>query len=128
MAEPAQFALDPHDAPPVILPGHTQDELDEIVRNRRSARRSWLTPLRPDILRCQRSNVPGVTIRCPRGVFGRIRASAASTARSGQVIIGFGFARRRIATSWRSVSISASFDAEDLARSASQDSTVTSSR
>jgi hypothetical protein len=46
-----------------------------------------------------RHKVPGVTIRCERSGFGRMRASAASTARSGQVIFGFGLARCRTATS-----------------------------
>ena len=79
---------------------------------------------------CQRNNVPGVTIRCPRSALGSRRARAASTARCGQVMFGFGFgfARHRIATSCRSASISASLDAEDRASSVSQDSTVTSSR
>ncbi len=74
--------------------------------------------------RCQRSSVPGVTIRCPRSALGRTRASAASTARSGQVIFGFGFPRRRIATSCRSASISASLNAEERASSTSHDSSV----
>ncbi|HLX50094.1 MAG TPA: hypothetical protein VKS82_17340, partial [Streptosporangiaceae bacterium] len=42
------------------------------------------------IRRCQRSSVPGVTIRHARSAFGRTRASAASTARSLQDRCGFG--------------------------------------
>ncbi len=57
-----------------------------------------------------------------------MRARAASTARSDQVGLGFGLARRRIATSCRSASNSASFDADDRASSANQDSTATRSR
>ena len=65
---------------------------------------------------------------------------AASTARSSQIIFGFGFgvgfgfgfgfgfARRRIATSRRSASIPASFDAEDPAGTSDQDSAVTGTR
>jgi hypothetical protein len=78
--------------------------------------------------RCQRSSVPGVTIRHDRSAFGSTQASAASTARSLQDIRGLGFARRSTATSCRSMSISASLDAEDRARSASRDTTVTSNR
>ena len=78
--------------------------------------------------RCQRSNVPGVTIRRARSAFGRTRASAASTARSLQDRWGLGVARRSTATSCRSASISASLDEEDRASNASQDTTVTSSR
>jgi hypothetical protein len=80
------------------------------------------------ILLCRRSKVPGVTIRRARCAFGRIRASAASTARSFHASRGFGFARRKIAASWRSASISASLDAEERANNASRDSTVTNSR
>jgi hypothetical protein len=79
-------------------------------------------------LRCQRSSVPGVTIRCARSGFGRVRAKAAITARSDQIIFGFGCARRRTATSCRSARISASLDAEVRASSTSQDSTVVSKR
>jgi len=78
--------------------------------------------------RCQRSNVPGVTIRHVRSAFGKTRASAASTARSVQDKCGLGSARRSTATSCRSTSISASLDADDRASNASQDTTVTSSR
>ena len=78
--------------------------------------------------RCQRSSVPGVTIRRARSPFGMILASAASTARSVQDMRGLGFARRSTATSCRSASISTSLADEDRASSASQDSTVTSSR
>jgi hypothetical protein len=80
------------------------------------------------IRRCQRSSVPGVTIRHARSAFGRTRASAASTARSLQDKCGSGVARRSTATSCRSASISASSDAEDRVSNASQDTTVTSSR
>jgi hypothetical protein len=78
--------------------------------------------------RCQRSNVPGVTIRHVRSAFGKTRASAARTARSVQDKCGLGLARRSAATSCRSTSISASLDAADRASNASQDTTVTSSR
>jgi hypothetical protein len=78
--------------------------------------------------RCQRSSVPGVTIRRARSPLGMILASAARTARSVQDIRGLGFARRSTATSCRSASISTSLCDEDRASSASQDSTVTSSR
>jgi hypothetical protein len=78
--------------------------------------------------RCQRSSVPGVTIRCRRKPFGSIRDNAASTARSVHSSRGFGFTRRSTATSWRRTSISAFFDADDRASSASQDSTATANR
>jgi hypothetical protein len=84
---------------------------------------------------CQRSSVPGVAIRRSRSRFGRIRASAASTARSGQDRRGQdrrgqdrrgrGLVRRSTATSWRSANISASLDGCDRANSASHDITVT---
>ena len=61
--------------------------------------------------------------RTVRGAFGSIRASAARTARSGQDRRGLGLFRRRTATSCRSASISASFDADDRANRASQDRT-----
>lgn len=57
-----------------------------------------------------------------------ILASAASMARSVQDMRGLGLVRRSTATSCRSASISASLADEDRASSASQDSTVTSSR
>jgi len=57
-----------------------------------------------------------------------ILAKAASTTRSVQDMRGLGFARRSTAISWRSASISVFLDDEDRASSASQDSTVTSSR
>jgi len=78
--------------------------------------------------RCQRSSVPGVTIRRVRSPFGMILVSAASTARSVQDMCGPGSARRSTVTSCLSASISTSLDDEDRATSASQDSTVTSSR
>jgi len=49
--------------------------------------------------RCQRSNDPGLTIRCARSDPGKIRASAASIARSAQPILGLGLPRRSTATS-----------------------------
>jgi hypothetical protein len=52
----------------------------------------------------------------------------ASIARSIQSIRGFGFLQRSTATSWRKTSISTFFDADDLASSASQDSTRTVKR
>ena len=57
-----------------------------------------------------------------------MRASAAGTARSDQVVFGFGSVRRTIATSCPSARISAPFDADDRAGSANQDNTVTGSR
>jgi hypothetical protein len=78
--------------------------------------------------RCQRRSVPGVTICRVRSAFGMILVSAANTARSVQDIRGLGFARRSTATSCRSASIFTSLADEDRASSASQDSTVTSSR
>ena len=78
--------------------------------------------------RCQRSSVPGVTIRRARSAFGSTRASAASTARSLQDRCGLAVVRRSTATSCRSTSISASLDEEDRVSSASHDTTVTSSR
>ena len=78
--------------------------------------------------RCQRSSVPGVTIRHARSAFGKTRASAAGSARSVQDKCGRGLARRSTATACRSTSISASLDADDRASSASQDTTITSSR
>jgi hypothetical protein len=59
---------------------------------------------------------------------GMILASAAGTARSVQDIRGLVFVRRSTATSCRSASISTSLCDEDQVSSASQDSTVTSSR
>ncbi|MFE2992578.1 hypothetical protein [Streptomyces sp. NPDC059262] len=70
----------------------------------------------------------GVTIRCSRKAFGSILDNAANTARSVHSSRGFGLARRKSATSWRSTSISAFFDADDLASSTSQDSTATANR
>ena len=52
----------------------------------------------------------------------------ASIARSIQSIRGFGFLRRSTTTPWRKASISTFFDADDLASSASQDSTRTVKR
>jgi hypothetical protein len=78
--------------------------------------------------RCQRNSVPGVTIRQSRNPLGLILASAARMARSAQDMRGLGLDRRNTATSRRSASISTSLADEDRASSASQDSTVTSSR
>lgn len=47
---------------------------------------------------------------------------------SAQVILGFGFARRRTAASCRSARISVSFAPEDRGGNASQDRTIVSSR
>lgn len=55
-------------------------------------------------------------------------ASAASTARSAQPILGLGLPRRSTATSCRRIRISAFFDAEDRADSASHDSNVARER
>jgi hypothetical protein len=77
---------------------------------------------------CQRSRVPGVTIRRPRSAVGSSLDSAASTARSGQRKHGFRFPRRNTATSWRNASNSASFDADERASSASQDKTTANRR
>ena len=49
---------------------------------------------------------------------GSSRARGASTARSAQSSLGLGFCRRSTATSWRSTSSSASFDAAEHASSA----------
>jgi hypothetical protein len=76
----------------------------------------------------QYADVAGVTIRWARRAFGSIRASPARIARSGQDRRGLGLFRRSTATSWRKASISASFDADDRASRASQDSTWTESR
>jgi hypothetical protein len=78
--------------------------------------------------RWQRSSVPGMTIRCNRNLFGGIRDNAANAARSAHLSRGFGLARRKTVTSWRSTSISAFFDADDPANSASHDSTATANR
>lgn len=78
--------------------------------------------------RCQRNNVPGVTIRQARSPLGMILASAARMARSAQDMCGPGLDRLSTATSCRSASVSTSLADEDRASSASQDSTVTSSR
>jgi hypothetical protein len=78
--------------------------------------------------RCQRSSVPGVTIRWPRSALGRSSDSAANTARSVQASLGFGFVRRSTATSCRNTSISVFFDACDRAKSASQDRRFTKIR
>lgn len=78
--------------------------------------------------RCQRSRVPGVTMRWTHSAFGMILVSAESTALSVQDMRGLGLVRRSTATSWRSASISVSLAVEDRASSASQENTVTSSR
>jgi hypothetical protein len=69
-----------------------------------------------------------VTIRCGRRPFGSTRDNPARRARSVHSSRGLGFARRSTATSWRRTSISAFFDADDRASSASQDSTATPNR
>jgi hypothetical protein len=128
VAEPTQLTLDPDHAPPVF----------SRARRTISATSSSGTGGRPGGLGwrhlaatrrwCQRSSVPGVTIRRARSAFVMILVSAVSTARSVQDMRGLGFVRRSTATSCRSASISTSLDDEDRASSASQDSTVTSSR
>jgi hypothetical protein len=77
---------------------------------------------------CQRGSVPGVMIRCSRGLFGGIRDSAAGTARSVGSSRGFGLALRKTATCWRSTGISVFFDADDPADSVSQDSMAAANR
>jgi hypothetical protein len=64
---------------------------------------------------CGRDDAAG-----PQG-FGSSRDRAANTARPAQLSRGRGLARRSTTISWPSASISASFDAEDRASSASQD-------
>ena len=79
-------------------------------------------------LRCRRSRRAGRHESVRTQQLGQDAASAASAARSDQVILGLGFARRGTATSCRSARISVSFEACDRANSASQDGTATSSR
>jgi hypothetical protein len=67
---------------------------------------------------CQRSRVPGLTSRAARCGPGSSRAKAASTARSAQSSLGLGCCRRSTASSWRSTSSSASFDAGERASNA----------
>jgi len=43
--EPAQLALDPDHTPPGVLPGQAHDQRDELVSQRRTARRPGLAPL-----------------------------------------------------------------------------------
>jgi hypothetical protein len=62
----------------------------------------------------------GVTSRLIRTDLGSSRAMAARTARSAQSSLGLGFCRRSTASSWRSISSSASFDAAERASSAIQ--------
>jgi hypothetical protein len=108
VAEPAQFTLDPDHTPSGYSPAHSQ-----FAVTRR---------------RCQRSSVPGITIRRARSAFGMNLAKAARTARPVQDMRGLGFVRRSTATSCRSASISASLADEDQAGSESQDNTVIGSR
>ena len=70
--------------------------------------------------RRHRSTVPGVTSRCSRSLLGRRRISAAGTARSAQSSRGRGLMRRRTATSCRSASSSAFFDADERPSRTSQ--------
>ena len=60
-----------------------------------------------------------------RSFLGNSGDRAVSTARSSQPSRGFELPRRDTATCCHSASISASFDAEDLAGSTSQDNTTT---
>jgi hypothetical protein len=62
--------------------------------------------------------VSGVTSRLIRNGLGSSRARAAITIRSAQSSFGLGFCRRSTATSWRSTSSSASFDAAERASNA----------
>jgi hypothetical protein len=126
--EPTQLALDPDHAPPGVLPRQAQDQRDELIGYRRAARGLGWRHFAATRRRCQRSSVPGVTIRQGRSPLGMILVSAARTARSVQDMRGLGFARRSTVTSCLSASISTSLADEDRAASASQDSTVTSSR
>lgn len=64
-----------------------------------------------DVLVQDRAQVPRPGLRSSR-------AKAASTARSAQSSLGLGCWRRSNATSWRSTSSSASFDADERASSA----------
>jgi hypothetical protein len=127
VAEPAQLALDPDYAPPGILPGQAQDKRDELVRDRRAARWPGLPPsgrhqpLVPAQQRAGRHDPPG-----PQRFRHDPRQSGQD--RPVQDMRGLGSVRRSTATSCRSASISTSLAEEDRASSASQDSTVTSSR
>jgi hypothetical protein len=44
-SEPAQFTLDPHHSPPVVLPGDAHDQIHQILVDRRTPRAAWLSPL-----------------------------------------------------------------------------------
>jgi hypothetical protein len=68
----------------------------------------------------RREECDGFTSRLIRSGLGSSRVSAAITSRSVQSSLGFGFCRRSTATSWRSTSNSASFDAAERASSAIQ--------
>lgn len=126
--EAAQLSLDAHHTPVSVLDGESDDQLGDLVGQRRTPAGLGWAHFRATRRRCQRSSVPGVTIRCARRTLGSSRDNVASTARSLQATRGLGFARRSTDTSWRSASSSASFDACVRASSASQDSIVTASR
>jgi hypothetical protein len=127
-AEPAQLALDPYDAPPAVLPGQARHQRYDLVGDPWAPRWLRLAPLRRDQSAMPAQQRARRHDPAPAQRLGRTRASTASTARSGQVIFDFGFPRRRIATSCRSASISASLNAEERASSTSHDNTVVSSR
>ena len=69
---------------------------------------------------CQRSSVAGVTMRLARTEVGRSLTSAEITGRSAQSGCGFASWRRRTATSWRSMSSSASLAAVERSEQCGQ--------
>jgi len=81
MAEATQFALDAYHAPGPVLPRQAHDQGGQLLAGRRAARRLRL-PYRAAIsLRCQRNNVPGVTIRWARSALSL--AAGACSGRTG---------------------------------------------
>jgi hypothetical protein len=128
VSEPTQPAMDTYYSPAPVLLRQPQDQRGSSSGiGGRPGGLGW-RHLAAAMRQCQRSSVPGLTIRQARSAFGKTWASAASTARSLQDKRDLGVARRRTVTSCQSTSISASLDAEDRTSSASHDTTITSSR
>ena len=113
MAELEQLALDPLISPAVVLGGEPLDQRHDLGADRRPASPAGIGPLAGDQAAVPPQGGAGVTSRCTPNRAGRSRICAARIARSAQSGRGRGLVRRSAATSCRSTSSSAFFDADD---------------
>ena len=113
--------MDPDHTPSPVLTSQPDDERGQLLADRLAPLRGDQAAAPPQQRRWGDDPVSSQELRQHPGQSGK-------DTRSVQVTFGFGLPRRRTITSWRSTSISTSFDAEERASSATQESSLTKSR